>query len=170
MKSLALFLLLAANAAAHAQSVAMRTQPCTQSNVSVAFDDANGRFNGKTESGGLLVIRNFGDQPCTVLPRPAFRFEDKDSNPLDLTWAAPRFMHPGPVMIPIIIPPGAEVTGHMQWVSSPSDLSLSCVRSAIMEVKLDGDTGPRIPFGHDLCGKTFTLEPLHPDPVYTGPK
>ena len=159
MKPLVLLLFAAA---AQAQ---VHAPTCTQPNVSVSFDDVDGRFNGKTESGGLLVIRNFGDQSCAILPKPAFRFEDKDGKPIDFTWAAPRFMHPGPVMRPILIPPGAEVSGHMQWIYNSSDRSIPCARTAILEVKLDGQNGPRIRFEHDVCGKTFTLEPLHTDPI-----
>ena len=158
MRTLLLTLFLAAAAQAQPPT-------CTHSNISVSFDDANGRFTGKTESGGLLVIRNFGDQPCAILPKPAFRFEDQHGKPLDLTWAAPRFMHPGPVMLPILIAPGAELTARMQWVYNPSDHTLACVRTALMEVKVDGASGPRLPFRQDICGKTFTLEPLHPDPT-----
>ena len=154
----------AATAYAQTGSRAMSTPRCTQTQVSVSFDNANGRFTGKTETGGLLVIRNFGEKPCSVLPKPEFHFEDSAGKPLGITWGAPKFMHPGPVMIPVVIPPGAEVTGMMRWAYGSGDRSMKCMRTAVMEVVLDGG-GARVPFSQEFCGSTFSLEALHVDPA-----
>ena len=166
MRLLKTFPLFFVTAAAYAQagSSAMSTPRCMQTQVSVSFDNANGRFTGKTETGGLLVIRNFSGKPCTVLPKPEFRFEDSAGKPLGLTWEAPKFMHPGPVMIPVVIPPGAEVTGMMRWAYGSGDRSVKCMRTVVMEVVLEGG-GARVPFSQEFCGSTFTLENLHVDPT-----
>jgi len=160
----------------HAQSPSTKIAPCTAAQLSIALDNENGFFDGMSHSGTLLVLRNLGPSACTVPARPLLTFEDAAHHPVSISLQTPRGMHPGPVLLPVVIPVNAEVTGSMRWVSSDAYGAGNCVSPAVLTLHLDPAASDadtlRTSFRRRLCGPahrspSYSLIPLHRDPVYT---
>jgi hypothetical protein len=159
-------------------SVAAKTQPslpasCSASQLSLGLDEEGGYFNGMSHSGTLLVLRNFGPRVCSVPAQPTLAFEDAQHHPLRVSLQTPVGMHPGPVILPVAIPVGAEVTSQMRWVSGDVYDGHNCVSPALVTIPLGADS-LSVQFTGSLCGPaglppTYTMTPLQRDPVYTPP-
>jgi hypothetical protein len=159
-------------------SVAAKTQPtlprsCSMSEISLGLDQEDGYFDGMSHGGTLLVLRNLGSQACSVPAQPTLAFEDARHHLLHVSLQKPAGMHPGPVILPVAIPVGAEVTSQMRWVSGDVYDDHNCVSPAIVTIALGTDT-LSVPFNGTLCGPagappTYTMTPLQRDPVYTPP-
>lgn len=91
--------------------------PCKTEQLSLGFDGENGAFDGMSHSGALLVVRNLGPQACRLPGLPQLGFRDAAGHALPIARQAPRGMHPGPVILPISLPVGAEATTPLRWVS-----------------------------------------------------
>ncbi len=157
-----------------AQTVAAaRALPmCPANQVSLGTDDENGNFNGMSHSGTLLVLRNLGSTPCRVDATPQVTFADAMH---DLAakgeMQGARFMHPGPVMLPVVIAPGAEVTSNLRWVSGEVYDKNVCIAPSKLTLKI-GTGSQTAAFGGHLCGDgakggvTYEMTRFAPDPVY----
>jgi hypothetical protein len=166
----AAFLFFSAGVFATAQSP-QPLQPCSAAQLSFALDDENGNFNGMSHSGTLLVLRNLGPNACTVLGRPELSFEDAARHPLPISLEVPRGMHPGPVIPPVVIPVGAEVTSQLRWVSSDAFGGNNSLSPAFITLSIGGDT-LRLKFTGQLFGPagkqlTYSVTLFKRDPVYT---
>ena len=80
--------------------------PCKASDLSLGTDDENGSFNGMSHLGTLLVLRNLSTTACSVPARPEISFLDASKSkasplPIKLEIPGAKFMHPGPVMLPV---------------------------------------------------------------------
>ena len=123
-----------------------------------------------SHSGTLLVLRNLGTAvACRVELRPEIGFVD-GAKPLPITLEIPgaRFMHPGPVMMPVVIPPGAEVTSKLRWVSGEVYENSVCFTPTAITVTIQGQVQQSGLAAH-LCGDkakgvTFEATPLAADP------
>jgi hypothetical protein len=145
--------------------------PCSVSQLSLGLDQEGGYFDGMSHSGTLLVLRDLGPQACSVSAQPTLAFEDAQHHPLHISLQTPAGMHPGPVILPVVIPVGAEVTSQMRWVSGDVYDGHNCVSPTYMTIPF-GTASLSVPFHGTLCGPagpppTYTMTPLHRDPVYT---
>lgn len=145
---------------------------CKATDMSLGTDDENGSFNGMSHSGTLLVLRNLSLTSCRVPQRPQITFVDKDNKPLSVVLDIPgaRFMHPGPVLVPVVVAPDAEVTAKLRWVSGEVYDQSICADPAALVVTLEGGT-QQTPLTAHLCGDkakgvTFGATPLAVDPQW----
>ncbi|CAM3427356.1 DUF4232 domain-containing protein [Bordetella sputigena] len=146
---------------------------CDPGQLSFAIDREDGQFDGMSHSGALLVLRNLGTTVCTVPARPELGFLDAGRQPLGVSRQQPPGMHPGPVIPPVAVPPGAELTGEARWVSSDAFDANNCVATAFITLAI----GPRTfvaPLRTQLCGPagkqpSYSVTLLRRDPVYTPP-
>ncbi len=157
-----------------ASSIAAALSPsCSASQLSFGLDQEGGYFDGMSHSGTLLVLRNLGPQACSVSAQPMLAFEDAQHHPLHVSLQTPTGMHPGPVILPVVIPVGAEVTSKMRWVSGDVYDGHNCVSPAYVTIQV-GAGSLSVPFNGTSCGPvgpppTYTMTPLRRDPVYTPP-
>lgn len=147
--------------------------PCSASDLSFSVDYKNGYFNGMSHSGALLVLHNKGSKDCSIAARPIVGFEDAQQTSLSISWQPPEGMHPGPVLLPIIVPKNAWVTSEIRWVSSPVFDKNKCLSPAFITVSLGNDL-LRSPFNGNLCGPadknpTYTLTLFKNDRTYSPP-
>lgn len=134
-----------------------RPPPCHSYQLSFNTDNENGAFNGMSHSGTLLVLRNLGSSACTIPGLPAVAFEDDHHHTLPTTRQSPPGMHPGPVILPVIIPAGAEVTSRMRWVSSDAYDAHNGITPAFITLRIDGHT-----LTHHFRGQLFGPAGKHP--------
>ncbi len=130
---------------------ANETPRCPAAQLSFAIDNENGYFDGMSHSGTLLVVRNLGPNACTIPARPVLSMEDASHHPLPISFESPRGMHPGPVIPPVVIPVGAEVTSEMRWVSSDAFGGNNSVSPAFIALTVEGTT-LRVKFTGELFG------------------
>lgn len=133
---------------------------CSVSDLSFNIDDKNGYFNGMSQSGVLLVLRNIGSRACSVPARPILSFEDTKYRTLSISLQVPMGMHPGPVILPITIPVGARVTSQLHWISSDVYGNSNCISPAFISISI-GERVLRAKFNGYLCG------PAGKNPTYT---
>lgn len=155
---------------ASAQTRVARVPACRAYQLSLNTDNENGAFNGMSHSGTLLVLRNLGPDACSVPARPDVVFEDAEHHALPISWRAPVGMHPGPVILPVVIPAGAEVTSRMRWVSSDAYGANNGISPAYIAVRIDGHTLSR-KFTGQLFGPAgqqpeYSASLLERDPAY----
>jgi Protein of unknown function (DUF4232) len=170
----AVVLILAATAQASPVPSASSLISCTAAQLSLTFDDEGGSFHGMSQSGTLLVLRNVGSQTCTVPGRPPLAFEDASQQKLPISLETPPGMHPGPVILPVAIPVGAEATGELHWVSGEVFDQSRCFSPASIAISLGSDV-LRTPFTGSLCGPSgqdakYRFAYLKRDPVYVRSK
>ncbi len=144
---------------------------CITSQVSLATDPEAGSFDGMSHGGTLLVIRNIGPDACTIPGFPVLTFRDAANAALAITREIPPGMHPGPVIVPAIIAPGAEVTASLRWVSGDVFDHGKCLTPATLSITLGGKE-IITPLAAQICGAsptriTYSATRLNPDPVYT---
>jgi len=143
---------------------------CKASDLSLGTDSENGNFNGMSQSGTLLVLRNLSPSACRVPARPEIGFVDGSPLPITLEIPGARFMHPGPMMVPVVIAPGAEVTSKLHWVSGEVFDNNLCFNPTAIAVTLQGEV-QRSSLAAHICGDkskgvTFQATPLAPDPQF----
>ena len=155
---------------AQSKGVGDVVKPCTAGQLSPALDEENGNFDGMSHSGTLLVLRNLGPEACSMPARPTIGFEDVQHHPVAVTLEEPVGMHPGPVLLPVAVPAGAELTSEMRWVSGDVYDGGQCVSPAFLTVAMGTET-LRVDFsGRQICGPagkvSYSMTPLRRDPVY----
>jgi hypothetical protein len=172
--ALLVVLLIGAGAAMSAQSKApapTSVKPCVGSQLSLALDDEDGNFDGMSHSGTLFVLRNLGPGVCSLPARPMIGFEDAQQHPVPVVLEATTGMHPGPVLLPVAVPAGAELTSELRWVSGDVYDGGSCVAPAVLKLTLVTSV-LRVNFsGRQMCGPAgkpvgYSMTPLRRDPVY----
>lgn len=138
-------------AAPAAVSTPSRPGTCSAAQLALSLDGGDGRFNGMSHSGTMLILRNTGKASCTMPARPLVQFTDNDRKPLDIVMQTPVGMHPGPVLLPIEIAAGASVTSDLRWVSGNVYDHGHCEAPAFITLVLDKGTVSSAFSGH-LCG------------------
>jgi len=147
---------------------------CAAKQLSLAVDPEGGEFDGMSHGGVLLVIRNISSTLCQVAAFPDLTFGDKAHHPLDIvrenttTLALKHAMHPGPVVLPVPVAPGAELTSSMRWIASDVSEKANCVNPTILTLTI-GNAELTIPIQANICGQpkaSYTMTKLAPDPVY----
>ncbi|MBB2200876.1 DUF4232 domain-containing protein [Gluconacetobacter tumulisoli] len=162
-----------ADAASAGGSVPDPFPGCTAAQLSLGLDDENGQFDGMSQSGTLLVIRNLGPAACVLAAWPVVWFEGKGHVPLTVGRRPPPGMHPGPVLPPVAVAPGAELTARLHWVSGDVfDDGHNCVTPETTVLEVPGGS-LRQHFGRSMCAparttRYFDQAPLQPDPTLWG--
>lgn len=145
---------------------------CAANQLLLSTDTENGNFDGMSHSGTLLVVRNLGPEACRLTPIARATLLDSTGKPLGPFSATPpgaRFMHPGPVVLPVALAAGAELTATLRWVASPVFQNSVCLSPATLVLTL-GDLTLNTPLTGSLCGErakgvSAELSRFAPDPV-----
>jgi hypothetical protein len=157
-----------------AAPAAMAEPACDPNQLSFAVDSESGQFDGMSHSGTLLVLRNLGPAACAVPARPELAFLDANRQPLAVSpQRPPPGMHPGPVIPPVAVPVGAELTSEARWVSSDAFGANNCVAPAFVALAMGSHTFVA-PLETHLCGAagqkpSYTVTLLRRDPAYRPP-
>lgn len=141
---------LALSASVRAAILPGHAAPCLPAQLAVTLDSRNGEFDGMSQSGALLVLRNAGHIACTMSPLPALTFEDARRQPLAVERRIPRGMHPGPVLMTVVVAPGKNVATRLHWVASDVFDAGNCVTPAFVSLSIKDGT-LHVPFGYPLC-------------------
>lgn len=157
-----LFTICAATVTAHAQTPVQNALPmCRAQELSLATDQENGAFDGMSHGGTLLVLRNQSDHACRVAPFPQVTFADAAR---DLATASSvegaRGMHPGPVVAPIVVAAGAEITSKLRWTSGQVFEHNACIHPTKLMVRVEDGT-QTTPVQFRLCGDTTAGAPAY---------
>ena len=144
-------------------------QTCAANELSLAFDGEGGAFDGMSQSGALLVLRNIGPHACATPGLPTVTFKDAKNKPLPITRKAPMGMRPGPVVRPVGVAAGAELTAALRWVAGPVYPQSRCYDVAYAAIEIAG-TPIQTRLGAHICGAagkgvTFGQPVLQRDPV-----
>lgn len=104
--------------AMHASPVSAELPICRADQLTLRLEGGDGRFAGMSHNGVLAVLRNVGDTACSLSPLPSLTMVDsgrgivaRGSPPLA------RFMHPGPVVLPIELDAGAIAAAELHWIA-----------------------------------------------------
>lgn len=124
---------------------------CAASDVALRFDGADGSFNGMSHSGTYLILTNKGQHSCRVPRRPELTFVDKKGTVIAAEVNVPQGMHPGPVMTPVLLAPGASARSGLRWVSGAVYVRSKCADVAKATVRLDSGEVAAPLHGH-MCG------------------
>src|SRR3954464_10511918 len=82
--------------------------PCSAQMLSVVTDARDGDFNGMSHGGTYLVLTNTSGQACTIPGLPTITMKDSRGIGLPVVRKAPVGMHPGPIVVPVRLEPGAS--------------------------------------------------------------
>jgi membrane-bound inhibitor of C-type lysozyme len=124
---------------ARTNSMQTQSDTCAPTQLALGLDAGDGRFDGMSHSGTMLVLRNTGTTACTISAQPSLTFTDADQQTLEITTQSPSDTHPAPA--PITLAPGASVTSDIRWISgnvydnghceSPAHVSLAIGKQQI---------------------------------------
>lgn len=150
MKIVAFAFALVLASAAHAQ----QAPACQASQLALTNDvshDAD--FNGMSHTGTVLVLRNTSSSTCILPPFLKVTFFDNGKQ-LDAIGKAPgsRGMHPGPVMPPTRLEPGASASASIRWVNDEVFQNSFCIDPTRLTVTVEGKP-ISIAFDGHLCGE-----------------
>lgn len=141
---------------------------CKVSQLSARFDNKQGEFDGMSQRGTFLVLRNAGEHSCQISMLPVLVFEGKDryGHPLTVQRRMPRGMHPGPALMSVDVAPGASVAIKLHWVAGDVYDGHNCVTTKMAVLSLPGN-GLKVPLEEPMCaqkGSTqfFDQSPLGP--------
>ncbi len=151
---------------------------CDPGDLSLATDPENGTFNGTSHSGILVVLRNLSSTACRVPAIPQLAFANS-SGPLKATLQSLGFgrqpngiaLGNGPVVLPVVVAAGAELTSKLRWVSSEVYPKNVCIDPTVLSVFIGGKPQTTAMHAH-LCGDAANggvlYEATHfaPDPIY----
>lgn len=124
---------------------------CAAESLTLSFDGEDGAFDGMGHSGTLMVVRNIGAAPCRVPGLPAIAFLGPDGRPLPVRFGPPPGLHPGPVVLPVGVAPGAEVTAELRWIQADAFPGGRCYRATAARVRF-GAVAVDAPFAGQFCG------------------
>ena len=141
-----LFLLLTSPVRAQLPSVS----PCQPSGINLRTDDRNGQYDGMSQRGTTLVLQNTGSGACLLPQLPVLSFSDAEHHPVMAERRPVPGMHPGPVLPPVTMAPGAELQTELRWVSGDVFDNGHCIRPAYVSLELDGGA-LTVPFNHQMC-------------------
>lgn len=148
------------------QPSSAQAQPdtCAPSQLVFSLDSGNGRFNGMSHSGTMLVLRNTGTAACVIPTQPPVTFKDENGQPLEI--AAQDSPDSPSASAPISLASGATVTNDMRWVSSDVYDNGHCDSPAYITLAI-GEQVISTAFAGHLCGtggkpSTYTLASFKP--------
>jgi hypothetical protein len=129
------------------------TKDCSAGEIQLSFDGRDGEYTGMSHDGALMILRNTGSQTCRVPKRPQLAFTDAAGKSIPLQVRIPSGMHPGPVLVPVTLAPGASAQGTLRWVMGPVYDKNTCVDTAHAAITLPGGTAAANLHMH-VCGQT----------------
>ncbi|MFT3801907.1 MAG: DUF4232 domain-containing protein [Burkholderiaceae bacterium] len=160
-----------APAPASATAPAPAPAACNAAQLVLSLDSRNGWFDGMSHSGTLLVLRNTGNAICKLPARPEPILLDAAHRSLPIVAQAPAGMHPGPVLPPLDLTPGARAESEMRWVSGNVYDDGRCLSPAFIVLPLGtgAEDMPSAAFTGRLCGPgneplTYTVTLFKPIP------
>lgn len=147
---------------------AAATPMCAPRDLSATTDAADADFNGMQHSGTYLVVANKGRRACRIEGLPKLTLLDARGRPLPARRNMPVGMHPGPVVMPVTLAPGASARTGIRWISGPvfeHNRTLTATRATLRV----NDGTIRLPFHAAInaeAGKPggFDQPPLQPTP------
>ncbi|WP_321839583.1 DUF4232 domain-containing protein [Paraburkholderia bannensis] len=135
----------------HVASASAQTPQCQPTQLALSVDDGGGDFNGMSHGGTYLMLRNRGSRACQLPARPDVAFLDANEQPLPTSMQPTPGMHPGPVLLPVVIPPHATVKASLRWVTGEVFDDTQCVDTASLRVSI-GEGAVSAPLSAHLCG------------------
>ncbi|AHK19330.1 DUF4232 domain-containing protein [Yersinia similis] len=151
------------------QVTSARTVPdndivCHVAHLNARFDDKEGLFEGASQSGTLLILRNISARSCQVNAMPVVSFEGAGGQQLAVFRRVPRGMRQEPILSPVTVAAGAEVAVQLRWVAGDVFDGNNCVTPEKVVVTLLGGT-LRLPFGRQMCAASGDTEFFSQAPV-----
>lgn len=137
---------------------------CHVAHLNARFDDKEGLFEGASQSGTLLILRNISARACQVNAMPVISFEGAVGQQLAVFRKVPRGMRQDPILSPVTVAAGAEVAVQLRWVASDAFDGNNCVTPEKVVVTLLGGT-LRLPFGRQMCAASGDTEFFSQAPV-----
>lgn len=134
---------------------------CKLNQLTLSTDGEDGNFNGMQHGGTLLVLRNISETACQVdaIPKITFSNAKHALNPkAEMEDTAPMRpsshpgLHPGPMVPPVTVPGGAEVTSTLGWTSGPAFVHNVCIDPKTIAVEVGGETTTQA-FDAHMCGE-----------------
>ncbi len=100
-----------------APPVGASVPPCAASALTLRLERGDGQFSGMSQDGALAVVRNVGGAACALPALPSLAMLDARGT-IVASGVPPgaRFMHPGPVVFPIELAPGAIAASKLDWI------------------------------------------------------
>jgi hypothetical protein len=141
--------------AARSAIAAQPAPTCQPDQLALSVDDGQGRFDGMSQSGMVLTVTHRGNASCALPLRPELRFEDSQHQPLPVSMRVAPGMHPGPVLLPIVLGAHTVATSDVRWVTGDVYDSGLCVTPAYVSLRV-GKHVLRAPFRGRLCGPRET--------------
>lgn len=126
---------------------------CTAAQLQLVADDSGD--GGMSRGAATLVLTNIGTDACLVPGRPVVALLAADGSTIvpPTSVTPPRFMHPGPVIVPRKLAPGASIRTTIAWLrDNGSSTHNNC--AAIARVALGDVTAPlrALDCGEDTAG------------------
>jgi hypothetical protein len=143
--------LLCAALSIHAVSARAQAAPCEPKQLALSLDDGGGDFTGMSHGGTYVVLHNRGRARCQIPARPDIAFLDANEQPLQASLQATPGMHPGPVLLPVVIPPHASVRASLRWVTGEVFDDTQCIDTSTLRIAI-GHGALTAPLHAHLCG------------------
>lgn len=135
---------------------------CTPLQLDLRLDAGNGRFNGMSHAGTMLVVRNTGTVACTIAATPSPKL--RDARRQSLFFMAQSASSPATQSPRLVLAPGASVESDMRWVSGNVYDDGHCESPAFITLAIGAGT-VTAPFEGRLCGaggkpSTYSITPF----------
>ena len=130
---------------------------CRANQLEAHLDNKNGEFDGMSQRGTLLELRNTSKTACQVPALPTLIFKTKENKNLNVERHIPKGMHPGPVLLPITLKSNEKATMKIHWVSGDVYDEHHCVTPNNVTLILKDDT-LKLPFGYQLCASSESTQ------------
>jgi hypothetical protein len=95
-----------------------RPTPAPGCDAQLAVRLVNPKSSGDGQMVSQLLVRNEGMQSCSLPGLPRIDFMDAGDHSLGLYRQVPIGMHPGPVIVPALLGPGAVAVAQVSWPSA----------------------------------------------------
>lgn len=126
-------------------------QLCKADQIHLDVDSGNGYFNGMSQSGMFLALKNMSSSACMLPARPELVFEDAGHHVLQAIVQTSPGMHPGPVILPIRLKQHETVVSQVRWVSGEVYDHSRCIHPTYVALRV-GEQLVRKAFHGQLCG------------------
>ncbi len=138
---------------------------CDARALTLRIESGDGRFAGMSNDGAIVVVRNVGNATCSISALPTLTLRDaRGRNVATGVPTGARFMHPGPVVLPITLDAGETAAATLRWISgNVFDASARHATSARLALMLDdaATTAPLIATVWAHSGVAITFDEGH---------
>ena len=147
---LAVLAVIAASGQAFAVPTTRMPPLCQGSELSLVLDESQQGPDGNAQSSIHLVVRNRSLTTCRIPGLPIVTFRDERSNGLPIERRIPPGMHPGPAVLPTVVPAGGVVDAALEWVPDDVLAGSHCYSPTTIEISI-GEEAIAQPFHGRLC-------------------